>query len=224
MVTSLFCFTVILMMTNGLESTSSYDEKYYQPGFAMDNIVSRCDFSINSCRFRNQHNLALYNRYFNANKLFFDRHSLLLLNINSQRSQQYPGARLITPYYQAKYRNACLFISYRYNGPGFLRFFIIQQDNDNRCIYSYDCSKLFISSSSTNIIQENKWNSLELQLNLNEGDVRFFLETHFNSTNKSGYFAIGDFNFGYGYCQNKNENHCYDNIVNRHINVAPTAN
>nr|XP_027197164.1 uncharacterized protein LOC113791570 [Dermatophagoides pteronyssinus] len=187
MITSLFCFTVILMMTNGLESTSSYDEKYYyQPGFAMDNIVSRCDFSINSCRFRNQHNLALYNRY-------------------------------------AKYRNACLFISYRYNGPGFLRFFIIQQDNDNRCIYSYDRSKLFISSS-TNIIQENKWNSLELQLDLNEGDVRFFLETHFNSTNKFGYFAIGDFNFGYGYCHNKNENHCYDNIVNRHINVAPTAN
>ncbi|OTF79580.1 hypothetical protein BLA29_001342 [Euroglyphus maynei] len=166
-----------------LKSTS-INGQYQQPRlYAADNIVSKCEFINNSCRFRNQHNLAKYNRY-------------------------------------AKYRDGCLFVSYRYNGPGTLRFFIIQQDTDNRCIFSDDrTSKTSISNS-----KENVWNNLELQLDLSEGDVRFFLETHFNSSAKAGYFAIGDFNFGYGYCRNRNENHCYDNFINKHINVAPTAN
>ena len=221
-IVNIFSFTtfiIIIISISVASQPTSINRHYYQLGFATNNIVSKCDFLTNSCRFRNQHNLATYNRYYNAEKMFFDRHSLLLLNINAPRSQRYPGARLITSYYQAKYHNACLFVSYRYSGPGTLRFFIIQQDIDNKCIFSDDHFK-----SSISISNENVWNHLELQLDLSDGDVRFFLETHFNSSAKAGYFAIGDFNFGYGNCRNKNENHCYDNIINSHINVAPTAN
>lgn len=191
-----------------------------------------CDFKLDACRFRNQHNLAPYKRYYNNEKKLFDRNWMLFLNINSSDVQRYPGARLITPYYPSskEYAIACLDVSFYYAGPGIKRFYIIQQDIDNKCVYMFDRSQepereKHLPPGPGRERGENIWHQIEIQIDITNGDPRFFLETQFNShSNKNGIWAIGNFDITTGKCKRKPEdNYCYDSMVNKHINVAPTS-
>lgn len=191
-----------------------------------------CDFKLDACRFRNQHNLASYKRYYNNEKKLFDRNWMLFLNINSSDVQRYPGARLITPYYPSfkEYADACLDVSFYYVGPGIKRFYIIQQDIDNKCVYMFDRNQE--QERQNNFPPgpgkergENIWHQIKIQIDITNGDPRFFLETQFSSHSfKNGLWAIGNFDLNLGKCESKPEdNYCYDSMVNKHINVAPTS-
>ncbi|KPM02480.1 hypothetical protein QR98_0008940 [Sarcoptes scabiei] len=156
-----------------------------------------CNFEIDACHFRNQHNLAPFNRYFNNRNPLFGRKGLLLLNLNSRRVQKFPGSRLISHYFPSRYREACLFISYYATGYGAQNFYVIQQDKENKCIFA-----------DRRLQQKlNRWNEIEIQLDLRDGDPRFFLEIHYNK-NIAGLFAIGRFSFGHGVCRQPQPNQC----------------
>ena len=183
-------------ITEMVQPQYSYPNQSRSP-YAIDNVLWDCNFEIDACHFRNQHNLAQFNRYYNPRQPLFGRRSLLLLNLRLPRVQRFPGARLITHYYPANQKNACLFIGYYANGEGPENFFVIQQDKENKCIFAdHDLQT-----------KSNRWNEIEIQLDLNDGDPRFFLETHYHQ-GKTGFFAIDKFTFGYGKCKNPAPNYC----------------
>ncbi|KAH7643552.1 uncharacterized protein LOC124494263 [Dermatophagoides farinae] len=189
-------FIVMATMIESIEPQLFYPNQSRSP-YAIDNIRWDCHFEVDACHFRNQHNLAQFNRYYNPRQPLFGRRGLLLLNLRSPRVQRYPGARLITHYYPAAQSKACIFLSYYTTGDGPQSFFVIQQDKENKCIFAdHDVQN-----------KPNQWNEIEIQLDLSDGDPRFFLETHFQQ-GKFGFFAIDKFSFGYGQCKNPSPNYC----------------
>lgn len=193
---------ILLLVLNG--ANFNFNAVHSQPRsrFAHDNIRWDCQFENDACHFRNQHNMGKFNRYYNALKPVFGKHAFLLLNINNYRLvQRYPGARLISHYFPSTYPNACLFINYYATGPAPKTFIVVQQDKENHCIY-YD------DDLQRNL---NRWKEIEIQLDLRNGDPRFFLEVHYDAIQNNqdqGIFGIGKFSFGFGECSQPEHNRC----------------
>lgn len=166
---------------------------------ALQNVRFICNFEHNACHFRNQFNLARFTRL-KRPEGFLGERAVLLLDLNRRAVKKYPGARIITHYFQTKYRNACLFLTYHMSGYGPEAFYVIQQDTENRCVYADE-----YEDKPRNAVG---WKTVQLQLDLSEGSPRFFLQAEYNP-NYDGYIAIANFTYAYGNCRYNNANHCF---------------
>lgn len=86
-----------------------------------------CNFDENACHFRNQYNLARFSRYYNPRTPFYRQRSALVLDLSAMNTRKYPGARLISHYFPAHRKDACLYISYLMVGSAPRAFYVIQQ-------------------------------------------------------------------------------------------------
>ncbi|UXI21035.1 zinc finger protein [Sarcoptes scabiei] len=176
---------------------------------------------------------------------------MLLLNMNHESIHRFPGARLISRYYPIEnYPRGCLYLSYRSQGPGFKQIFIIQQDDQNRCIFfdknnanknqdhrsSTILSKTTTKTTTTTTtrrLNDSIWIDHQLSLNFRHGsEPRFFLDIYLDPYEKRGFFALGNFSIkldrngcggGEESFRSESRNDFCQDQINRHINVAPTS-
>ena len=84
-------------------------------------------------------------------------------------------------------------------------FYVIQQDKENKCLFVDENEKKDLNGV---------WRNINLQLDLTDGEPRFFIEAHYDQTlqNQHGYIAIASFSFEFGNCRKDDVNHCYSQI------------
>ncbi|KAJ6217959.1 hypothetical protein RDWZM_009116 [Blomia tropicalis] len=216
-----FMFSIAIVAI-GFFATLTQIEGRRMNQMAVKGSFWNCNFNQTSCHFRNQYNLARFARYFNRNRPIFGKTSSLVLDLANPNVRKHPGARLISHYFPATYENACLFISYLITGYSPQAFYVIQQDKENKCIFSDE-----------NDYPTDRWRDIQLQLDLTDGDVRFFLEARYDprdainpGAQKRGLFAINSFAISYGQCPARDAtNHCMDPLIrpdnNNNDNVVP---
>ena len=84
----------------------------------------------------------------------------------------YNAARMeTTEYFPARYTDACIVVSYYWTGKGKKDLTIIQQNQEDVCIYS--------DSQQQEQQQEQQWKDIQLQVDLSYGDAKFILEWQF---------------------------------------------
>ena len=99
---------------------------------------------------------------------------------------------------------------------------MIQQDKENKCIFADE-----------NDHKREGWRHIELQLNLSDGDPRFFLEAQYDANHNNnqdqnigpdpGYIGISRFSFSFGRCSRNDVNNCFADIVEKPIVPPPPA-
>ena len=178
---------------------------------ARENQLWNCNFDKNACHFRNQYNLARFNRFYSPTAPFYGQRSVLVLDLSTQNARKFPGARLISHYFPAKYSNACLYINYLLVGSAPRAFYVIQQDKENKCIFADE-----------NEQRTNSWRQVQLQLDLTDGDPRFFIEAQyetnlFNRQEMPGYIAVSLFSYSFGNCERNQANNCFADMNNLQV-------
>ena len=142
-----------------------------------------CEFKNNDCGIVNQENMGSYFFYSKAN-IAGREQKMMVLDAKVSKTS---GARLITPYYHANGKSfACLVIDFFQNGDGTKTFKIIQQDKTNKTLWT---------SSLRSLI----WQRARMDVNLNNGDPRFFIEATIEP-GKEGLFALASLYFTYNKC------------------------
>nr|XP_027203724.1 putative uncharacterized protein DDB_G0282133 isoform X8 [Dermatophagoides pteronyssinus] len=196
----------------------------------------QCNMANNNndqCRLENRANFVQFKRglYQNTHALLLDITEAIRLKeslprLNPVRS--YNAGRLVTKDYFPANNNriACLHFSFVWDGPEDKRMHLIQRNSDDKCIYS-------THSHGLNDQHNGRWQDLELQLDLSQGDLAFLIEFSFdinrssmidnqtrrpypiqtsNTTNAFGRYdsiiAVRDFTIGYGYCKNNQAIEC----------------
>lgn len=146
-----------------------------------DNVA--CEFKNNDCGIVNQENMGSYFFYTKAS-IAGREQKMMVLDAKVSKTN---GARLVTPYYHANGKSfACLVIDFFQNGDATKTFSIIQQDKTNKTIWT---------SSQKSLI----WQRARINVNLNNGDPRFFIEATFEP-GQEGLFAIASLYFTYNQC------------------------
>lgn len=207
-----------------LSATSNGQRSYRRQGYSLINGEEtangefwKCNLAMNACHFRNQYNLARFSRYHNPLRPFYNEASALVLDLASAGARKFPGARLISHYFPARRVDACLYISYLMTGSASRAFYVIQQDKENKCIYADE-----------NDVKINRWRHIQLQLNLADGDPRFFIEAQYDQRPAAppqqipfdprfgppqpqvpGYIALSKFSFKFGQCSRNDVNNCF---------------
>lgn len=171
----------------------------YPVPYSRNNLIWKCDHSISECGIlKNRHNFV---KFTNAG-------ASLVLNVNSAAEKHlldstgrypnpamsYNAARLITPYLPSNYSNACLEFSYAWQGMGRKTVTIVQQHDEDLCVYFHES----VSEGSSEIKEE------QIPIDLRYGPSKFFVEFQFDIDHKRigslGQISIHDFSFGFGNC------------------------
>ncbi|OTF71470.1 hypothetical protein BLA29_012584 [Euroglyphus maynei] len=121
----------------------------------------------------------------------------------------FKASRLWTKnYFPARYRNACLFLSYSMSGNFRKQLYVMQRNEEDVCVYSAEHHGLKYTSPTT------RWIDAEIQLNLKYGDARFVLDFEYDiPSNIGNYQEIGlvdirNFSIAYGNCFRNDGNEC----------------
>jgi hypothetical protein len=160
-----------------------------------------CSFESNFCNFKNQYNMAYFQRYSDPSRPLFGERSALYLNVTAVGN--YQAARLESDYFATDARlDACLSIKYLMYGTGPTKMYVIQQDVANKCIFV---------DNNQRIDERGEWRQIKLSIDLRDGEPRFYIEAHFNPRPPYyGTIAISQVSFSYGVCDYNYANQCLD--------------
>lgn len=117
---------------------------------------------------------------------------------------QFRASRLWTKnYFPARYRNACLHISYLMTGQHHKQLYVLQRNQMDKCVYSAESHGTSYTS----------WVDAEIQLDLKCGDARFVIDFEYDLPSNTDYNSMGmieirKMSLAYGNCTRNDGNEC----------------
>lgn len=151
-----------------------------------------CNFDSNFCLIKSDYNMAKFDVRKDSLNPILGQISMLILNTSTAGYHQ--ASRLLSPYFPTKSQNyGCLKIHYLMYGPGAKVIYLIQQDQDNTCIWQKNNDP-----SDT----ERIWREATFTIDLRNGDPRFFIEVHIDPRSpQHGIVAFSEISFAYTPCE-----------------------
>ena len=130
----------------------------------------------------------------------------------------FKASRLWTKnYFPARFRNACLFLSYSMLGNYRKQLYIMQRNAEDVCVYSAEHygqqQQSYAISTGQSSPNNQRWIDAEIQLDLKYGDARFVLDFEYDLPATINYQSMGsveirNFSIAYGNCLRNDGNEC----------------